>query len=173
MEAHELSRKYATAIFSLALEKWINPLRVVQEKLTPDRLEELQDTSRPFEERQKELDQLVPKESQPEVSNFLYTLLQEGHLDLLGQTMDALERMVEGGPEVQVAYITTAIELTDSEKEKFRQKLRSQYGEYLEFDFSVDPGLLGGAIVRIGDEIIDGSVAARLEAMSNALGVRN
>ena len=83
-----------------------------------------------------------------------------------------LEHMAQGGPQVQVAHVTTAVALSDSEKEKFRKKLRSQYGDNLEFVFRVDQSILGGAIVQVGDKVIDGSVATRLEAMSNALGVK-
>jgi F-type H+-transporting ATPase subunit delta len=87
--------------------------------------------------------------------------------------MAELERMIRGGPQVQVARVTTAVSLSEQEKDAFRKKLAAQYGESLGFDFSVDPALLGGAIVQVGDKLIDGSVATRLEALSNALGVKS
>jgi F-type H+-transporting ATPase subunit delta len=80
--------------------------------------------------------------------------------------------MVRGGPLMQVARVTTALPLSDQEKDEFRRKLAAQYGQSLDFDFSVDPAILGGAIVQVGDKVIDGSVATRLESMSSALGVR-
>jgi F-type H+-transporting ATPase subunit delta len=64
------------------------------------------------------------------------------------------------------------MELSEADKEQFRQKLRDKYGENLEFVFNVNPDILGGAVVQIGDKVIDGSVAARLQALSNTLGVR-
>lgn len=174
MKAQELSRKYATAVFGLALEHWLNTLNRVQDKLAenPDLAARLQDENRSFSDKQKELDQLIPKDSDQRVRNFLYTLLKNGDLGLLHQVLVDLEYMMEGGPQVQVAQVTTAIALTDNEKEKFRQKLRSQYGDNLEFVFRIDQSILGGAIVQVGDKVIDGSVATRLEAMSNALGVK-
>ena len=69
--------------------------------------------------------------------------------------------------------MTTALPLSEQEKETFRQKLAAQYGESLAFDFGVDPALLGGAVVQVGDKVMDGSVATRLAAMSNALGVKS
>jgi F-type H+-transporting ATPase subunit delta len=74
---------------------------------------------------------------------------------------------------VQTARVTTAIALSDSEKEEFRQKLRRQYGDNLDFVFSVNPTIIGGVIVQVGDKVMDGSVSARLQAMGNALGVKN
>lgn len=80
--------------------------------------------------------------------------------------------MMRGGPQVQVARVITAVALNEDEIEQFRQKLRAKYGENLEFDFTVDPAIIGGAIVQVGDKVIDGSVASRLTAMSNVLGVK-
>jgi F-type H+-transporting ATPase subunit delta len=174
VKAQELSRKYATAVFGLALEKWLNPLKKIQGKLTdnPKLAESLQDTDRVFGDRQKELDKIIPADSDQSVRNFLYTLLKNGDIGLLSQVLVDLEQMSRGGPQVQVAQITTAIALADNDKEQFRQKLRTQYGDNLEFVFRIDPTIIGGAVVQVGDRVIDGSVATRLEAMSNALGVK-
>lgn len=173
MKAQELSHKYATAVFSLALEDWLAALRHAQDKLadSPQLNQSLQDSARSFSERQKELDAILPKDTGQPIRNFFYTLLKEGDLDLLGSVVSELDRMTRGGPLVQVARVTTAFELSDNEKEQFRQKLRSKYGQDLEFVFNVDSSILGGAIVQVGDKVIDGSVATRLESMSNRLGV--
>lgn len=175
MKAQELSRKYATAVFSLALESWLNPLSAVQNELAnkPTLATMLQDKDRSFGARQTELDKLIPADSGQQVRNFLYTLLRDGDIGVLSEVMGELQRMTRGGPQVQVARVTTAVALAESEKDAFRQKLAAQYGENLEFDFSVDPEILGGAIVQVGDKVIDGSVAARLAAISNALGVKS
>ncbi|GIK36684.1 MAG: F0F1 ATP synthase subunit delta [Chloroflexota bacterium] len=175
MKAQELSRKYATAVFSLALESWLNPLNAVQAELTnnPTLVAGLRDKDRPFSERQHALDRIIPGDSSQQVRNFLYTLLKDGDIGLLGEVMGELERMIRGGPRVQVARVTTALPLSEQEKETFRQKLAAQYGESLAFDFDVDPALLGGAVVQVGDKVMDGSVATRLAAMSNALGVKS
>ena len=174
MKAQELSQKYATAVFSLALEKWLTVLRAVQSNLAenPKLAENLQDADRSFADRQKELDDIIPAGSDETVYNFLYTLLKNGDIGLLGAVLEDLEQMSRGGPQVQVAHITTATVLADEEREQFRQKLRAQYGANLELAFRVDPAIIGGAIVQVGDKVIDGSVAARVEAMSNALGVK-
>ncbi|HXW01271.1 MAG TPA: ATP synthase F1 subunit delta [Anaerolineae bacterium] len=175
MKAQELSHKYATAIFSLALESWLTSLNVVQSELANHRTlaENLQKADRSFGERQKELDKIIPDNSSQSVRNFLYTMLREGDIGLLGEVIAELGRMIRGGPQVQIARVTTAIPLSDQEKEAFRQKLAAKYGENLELDFNVDPAIVGGAIVQVGDKVMDGSVATRLEAMSNALGVKS
>ena len=174
MKAQELSRKYATAIFSLALEKWQTALESTWSKVSedPKLLAKLQDPSLAFGEKQKTLDTIIPSDADRYVHNFLYTMLKDGNIGLLGEVLGDVGRLVEGGPQVQVARVTTAVELDSADKDQFRQTLRKKYGQGLEFDFSVDPKIIGGAIVQIGDKIIDGSVVSRLNALGNRLGVR-
>lgn len=174
MKAQQLSRKYATAVFSQALEKWLTTLGAVQDRLAgnPALTRSLQDSSRSFGDRQKKLDELLPADSDRHVRNFLYTMLRDGDIGLLGDVVAELERMMAGGPLVQVARVTTALELSDSDKEQFRQELRKKYGAELEFAFYTNPTIIGGAIVQIGDKVIDGSVATRLKSMGNLLGVK-
>jgi F-type H+-transporting ATPase subunit delta len=170
-----LSRKYALAVFSLALQKWLTSLKAVQDRLVdnPQLAEKLADAGRTFADRQKELDAVLPADTDSIVRNFFYTLLENGDIGILGEVLAELERLSSGGPQVQTARITTAIALLDKEKEEFRRKLRQQYGDNLDFVFSVNPAIIGGVIVQVGDKVMDGSVSARLEAMGNAVGVKN
>jgi len=174
VEAQELSRKYAGAVFSQALEPWLVALRTVQEKLADDSAlaAGLANSDRSFAERQKELDQIIPKDSNQYVRNFFYVMLKEGDIQLLGDVLAELDRMTRGGPQVQVAIVTTALPLSDGEKDQLRQSLRKKYGEGLEFTFKVDSSIVGGVVVQVGDKIIDGSVQTRLQSMSNLLGVK-
>lgn len=174
MKAQELSRKYAVAVFSQALEEWLTALRLVTDRMAenPALAKKLQDAGRSFEEKRSTLDPLLPEGTSQYIKNFLYLLLKEGDIGLLDNIVTELDIMTRGGPQVQIATITTALALSDSEKEGFRKKLRQKYGEALEFEFIVDSSILGGAVVQIGDKIIDGSIASRLETMSNLLGVK-
>jgi F-type H+-transporting ATPase subunit delta len=173
VEAQALSHKYALAIFSQAVEKWLTTLRLVQDKIAADAglAETLSDSAKPFADKQKTLDGAIPADTDSDIRNLLYMMLREGHLQNLGEVLDELERIAKGGPAVKTAQVTTAIKLTDDEKEQFRQKLRAKHGKELEFKFVVDPAIMGGAVVQIGDKVIDGSVANRLEALGQSLGV--
>ncbi len=172
MKAPELSRKYATAIFGLVLEDWLTALKTVQDKLVgQSALLKTIELEQSFQNKQILLDKLIPPDSPVRVRNFLYILLKENHLSLLGEVLSDLQRISRSGPQVQVAYVTTAMALSIEEQEKFRQKLRAHYGDNLEFSFNVDTTIIGGAIVQIGDKRIDGSIATRLDAMGRAIGL--
>ena len=175
MKEQALSRKYALAVFSLALEKWLTSLKAVQDRLAdnPQLAERLADAGRSFADRKKELDGITPPHIEPIIRNFFYTLLENGDIGLLSEVLGELERMSSGGPQIQTARITTAIALSDQEKEDFRQKLFQKYGDNLEFVFSVNQSIIGGVVIQVGDKVMDGSVSARLVAIGNALGVKN
>jgi F-type H+-transporting ATPase subunit delta len=174
VKAQELSKKYATAIFSLALEQWLAALSTVQEKLANDTdlTAKLGNSGLSFAERQEALDKIIPSDSDQSIRNFLYTLLKNGDTALLGDVLVDLGQMSKGGALTEIAEVTTAVTLSTEEKENFRQKLQARYGATLEVVFNVNPAILGGAIVQVGDKLIDGSVQTRLEAMKNTLGVK-
>ena len=68
-----------------------------------------------------------------------------------------------------VAVVTSAETLSEQQAGELRERLASIYGREIAIHNDVDPALLGGAVVRVGDEIIDGSVAGRLDAMRRTL----
>jgi F-type H+-transporting ATPase subunit delta len=61
------------------------------------------------------------------------------------------------------------VPLTTEQHERLAAALRGVYGQPVTLAVSVDPTIVGGAVVRIGDEIIDGSVASRLAAARRTL----
>ena len=68
-----------------------------------------------------------------------------------------------------VAVVTSAEQLSEQQTEDLRGRLTSLYGREITVHNDVDPALLGGVVGRVGDEIIDGSVAGRLDAMRRTL----
>jgi F-type H+-transporting ATPase subunit delta len=61
------------------------------------------------------------------------------------------------------------VPLTEAEKEAMRAKLTQRFGSDLEIQFEVDASLLGGVYLRVGDQVIDGSVAGKLAALRDHL----
>jgi F-type H+-transporting ATPase subunit b len=67
------------------------------------------------------------------------------------------------------ATVTSALPLTDEEKAVVSGGLAEQLGQEPAIEFKVDPVVLGGLIIRVGDKVIDGSVGGRLEALRESL----
>lgn len=67
------------------------------------------------------------------------------------------------------AEVTSALPLTADEKEAVKQDVLSKVGDQATVTFRVDPGILGGLIIRVGDKVLDGSVSGQLESMRQSL----
>lgn len=67
------------------------------------------------------------------------------------------------------AQVTSALPLTEKEQETVRKDLAAMLGKDSQIEFRVDPGILGGLVFRIGDKVLDGSVAGKLESLRQSL----
>lgn len=70
---------------------------------------------------------------------------------------------------VERALVRTAVELDDATRERMREQLSQQSGKTIELETEVDPSLIGGAVIRIGDRLIDGSTRTRLRQLRGRL----
>jgi F-type H+-transporting ATPase subunit delta len=104
-----------------------------------------------------------------EVKNFVRLLVQEGDFALLPQVSATLVQSASGKSGPLKAEITSAAELSPEEEADIRRMLTEQHGERMVFSFRVDPSLMGGLRVRIGDTLIDTSVASRLARLRESL----
>jgi len=111
----------------------------------------------------------LPKNTPVEILNALKLMQQQGDLDLLNDVSDALNRTISGQREPIKAEIVSAAALSEQEQQQLQTSLSAEHGEGLTFTFTVDPSLLGGLRVRVGDRLIDTSVASRLTALRESL----
>jgi F-type H+-transporting ATPase subunit delta len=87
----------------------------------------------------------------------------------LGGLKEALERVEGAGEGIVEAVVTSAVALTDDERAELERRLRAAYGEDLRIRTKVDPAILGGLVVRVGDRYLDGSVAAKIGQLHQTL----
>jgi F-type H+-transporting ATPase subunit delta len=91
-------------------------------------------------------------------------------VDLTG-VKDVLSAIERGAAESAAleGEVTSAVPLTDAERQTLEARLRARYGAELPVRFKVDPTILGGLVVRVGDQMVDGSLAAKLNQLRQAL----
>lgn len=83
---------------------------------------------------------------------------------------DALEELETAGRKHRVdAVVTSAVPLTEAEQSKLDTRLKAKYGDDLPISYHVEPAILGGLTVRVGDRLIDGSVAAKLGQLRQSM----
>lgn len=164
-------QEYAAAIYELALEPWTRQLVAVQSAIRRDSTlrAAVLDQSVPVRERLDRLARTVPRGLDAEVAKFLGTLLENKQIDQLDAVLAEFERLVARQPELMRARIVTAVPMTDEEKARLRARLVARFGADLDFQFEVDESVLGGVYVRVGDRVIDGTVAGKLAALRERL----
>jgi len=87
----------------------------------------------------------------------------------VGFKLDELVQLAAQRRERSVAYVTSASELSADQRERLAEQLHRIYGRPIGLHVEVDPGLGGGLVVRVGDEVIDGSTAGRIAALRRQL----
>ena len=83
--------------------------------------------------------------------------------------LDAFARLVANEVDRQRAQVESASALAPATQSELQASLSKKYGRPLTLDFSVSPELLGGIRVKVGSDVWDGSVKARLKALSDSL----
>lgn len=68
--------------------------------------------------------------------------------------------------------VSSAVLLTEVEERALRENLEARFNEGLDLRFGVEPSLLGGIVVHAGDQVIDGSVKGKLDALAQTLAAR-
>jgi F-type H+-transporting ATPase subunit delta len=167
------ARRYAEALIELAPnERAVGEVRTSLEKLAPvfDRvtIAGLRDPSVPLRQRIDALSSALGGE--PDVVRSLLTLLLEkDRIALVPQIALAFGDLVDRREGVAKARITTAVPLDESARRELVRRLERESGRKLRASFAVDPTLIGGAKVQIGDHLIDSSVHAKLIALGRQL----
>ena len=99
------------------------------------------------------------------IRNFLFVIVDHGRTHSLPEIIAAFQEVLRQRRGVAEAEIFTAIELSAAQKAEFAFTLERLTGKRVEANYSLEPALLGGAVVRIGDAIYDGSLRHRLHEM--------
>jgi F-type H+-transporting ATPase subunit delta len=163
---------YAEALFEAARER--DELETVLDELQEfgDALEESEELRLfyyggqiPEREKRRAIDALTEGMALS-TRNFLKILSDNGREEILDEVLLRYEELVKehlGRVEVEV---TTAVELTDDEVERIKERLaRSLEGREVILQTSVDPNILGGAVFRFGGRMIDSSIRGRLASL--------
>jgi len=102
-------------------------------------------------------------------TNFLKLLLENGRVAVLpeiAEHFEALKAKVENSVD---AVVTSAAPLNAEQEKEIASSLRERLGREVRITTEIDETLIGGAVIRAGDVVIDGSLRARLEGLANAL----
>jgi F-type H+-transporting ATPase subunit delta len=112
---------------------------------------------------------LAGSDLSPKLKNLLNVVIDNGRLSVLPEIASQFRSLVNDGGGVADAHIVSAFPLDAAQQADLAKVLEKRFGRQLTTSVTVDPSLIGGVRVTVGDEVLDTSIVARLEQMRVAL----
>src|SRR5271169_1855715 len=166
--ASTYARAFADVVFSAHLDanRAIGGLRRISGLLAES--EELrrgwENPAVPAEQKRKLLDAIVHQDGiERHVRNLVAVLIDHRRVQFLTRIAEQLEKELDARLGFAEAHITSSRELGDAEKRALEAQIAKVTGKKVRARFGLDASLLGGAVVRVGSTIYDGSVKGQLE----------
>jgi len=172
-ELSTLARPYAEAVFRLAKDKnalgeWSGRLATLAAIVSDAQMQAVIADPNTSVSRAAELIGSIASADEAG-KNLLTVLAGNDRLTLLPEISaqyEVLKAEAEGKLE---ATIVSAMEMNDAQKADVMAALKAKFGRDVEATVEIDESLIGGAVITVGDQVIDGSVKGRLQKMSAAL----
>jgi len=170
-----VARRYAEAAFEIsveqqALDRWRADIGVIAEYFGTHQLKFiLGEPNVRLERKEQIVRDLLTGKVQPEALSFALVLTERSLVGLAPRIKDAFEILYNNYKGQTPATVTTAVPLDDATRQRIVADLQTQTGKRILLDERVDPSILGGAIVRVGDSLMDGSVRQRLAILRNQI----
>jgi len=174
-EIATVARPYAEATFRAALEKGAlaataDSLQLLAAIAADDQMRFVLSDPKVGGKQKKELFGAIAGGRIDEISRNLVSVLVDNHRDeLIAEIYTQFDDLMREHEHVVRAHITSAQPLTDAQRDDIVSALERRYGKKVEAELDVDPRLLGGARVQVGDQVIHASVRDALAQMAAAL----
>ncbi len=173
----KIARRYAKALMTIGkedgqAETYKEELGGVV-KLLEENKELVQAITNPLydaESRKKVLEVVVERLGLSRVmTSFLFLCFDKGRIQYLNDIDTFYEKLTDELANIVRADLVSAVELPEESITKIRDALSEKTGKEVRMDVSVDPALIGGAVTRIGDLVLDGSVRTQLLSLQESL----
>jgi F-type H+-transporting ATPase subunit delta len=173
------ARRYAEAAFEVAgrdrtYERWRDELSLAAQVIgAPEVARIVGSKNVPLVDREALIQRALGTQVQPQVLNLIRLFLRRDKLDLLPAVAIEFKSLLNRRQGIVQALVTSASPLTAQEDAAVRDKVTRLAGAEVDLSTRVDPALIGGLTVRIGDRLIDASVRGRLERLREDLLARS
>ena len=158
------------ALFELASEKgtvddWLVQLDLAVQVLNDDEFRALLNHAEVSLLRKREAVEAVLAEVDPMVQNLISLLVARGSVGVVGDVYDNYTRLVDIAKGRQRVELTSAVELEDNQIDKIKVFVEGLVKKEVVMHTSVDESILGGIVIQIGDQLLDGSTKTQLEGL--------
>jgi F-type H+-transporting ATPase subunit delta len=174
-EVATLARPYANAVFDIAknssdLDRWSRMLGCLSAVAADDSVRQLLDAPEmPDEQKAFRLADICGDELDDRARKMIQVLARNKRLGLIGEIRDQFEELKAQDEKVLDVEVVSARPLSAEQEERLRSALAERYQREVTMSSRVDEHLLGGAVIRAGDTVIDGSVRGKLNKLAETL----
>ena len=174
-EAATLARPYALAAFEFAsesnrLDHWSRALeQLAHVTCTPKLSEYLSSPIHTTAAKATTVIDLLEDDLSESTKRFVRVLAENQRLDLMPEICATFEELLAEERKTLAVEVTTAVELTPEEVKAFDTALTQKYRREINLSIKVDPEIVGGALIRAGDTVLDGTVRGKLEKLQTSL----
>ena len=172
-----VSKTYGDALFELALEEdrvddYFAEVQMLQSVLgsNPDFLRLMNHPKIDKEEKEKVMESVMKGRVSPELAGLFKLIVTNNRHNDIFDILDYFVRQVKEYKRIGSADVSTPMPLTDAQKAAVEKKLldTTKYAS-MEVNYDVDPTLIGGMVIRIGDKVVDSSVRTKLGELTKDL----
>ena len=175
IEPTTLARPYARAAFEHAraageLAAWQTALSELAAITTqPKVAAAMRDPNQTAAQRASTLSSLVGDAVPTEVGNLLAIMSDNGRLSLIPELATLFDQLKQAVESAVAVHVTSAYPLSDAETQQLTETMQEKLERSITLTSETDPSLLGGALIRADDLVIDGSVRGRLNKLAGTL----
>ena len=172
--ASTYARAFADVVLSAHLDasRAVDGLREIARLLSENAIlkQVWENPAVPAEQKRNLLDAIVQREGiDKPVRNLVAVLLDHRRVPFLPRIIEQLEKELDSRLGFAEAQISSVRELADAEKQALEAQVAKTTGKKVRAQYALDSSLLGGAVVRVGSTIYDGSVKGQLEKIREAI----
>lgn len=169
-----VARQYAEAALQLAeeanaVDQWLEQLRVTADALGRERIRSVLDNPALGDQQKTAILRASLGAVDPLLLNLILLLVQRRRLGALSTVAAEFGRLADIRRGIVLAEVTTAVPLDEQHRALVAQCLSAALGKQVRLHAQVDPNIIGGLIVKVGDRLINGSVAGRLANLRREL----
>lgn len=171
-----LDKRYALALYTVAegkgkVEEYLNDLReiVLLMKNDAEFLKVIKYPQISTSEKKKMFIRIFKGRIDEDLLSFLLILIEKDRILFTEQKLKEMEKIHLERNNTLLVEVKTVIPLKDSEREDLRIKLYNMYDKKIILDEKLDKNIIGGVYIRVGDDVIDGTIKIKLEEMKKLM----
>ena len=171
-----LDKRYALALYEIAEEKgkvdeFLGDLRAICNLIDQDKdfQEVIKHPQISTKKKKVTFTAIFKGKIDDELLSFLLLLIEKDRISYIREKLNEMEKIHLERLNTLKAVVITAIPMTDDEKQSLKEKLEKKYDKNIIMTTQVDKSILGGVFVRVGNDIIDGTVKSKLDEMKEIM----